>query len=51
MEVLSTMFTTVALLVSCRRHGTAWRDYFNTIETALEAAAPASRGRASRPRS
>jgi hypothetical protein len=34
------IFTTVALLVYYRGHGTAWWDYLNTIETAFEAAAP-----------
>lgn len=37
-----TVFTTAALLVSYRRHGTDWWDYLDTIETALEAAAPLS---------
>ena len=36
------IFTTAALLVSYRRHGTDWWDYLNTIETALETAAPLS---------
>ena len=36
----ATIFTTAALLVSYRRHGTDWWDYLNTIETALETAAP-----------
>jgi hypothetical protein len=34
------IFTTAALLVSYRRHGTDWWDYLNTIENALETAAP-----------
>jgi hypothetical protein len=38
----ATIFTTAALLVSYRRHGTDWWDYLNTIETALETAAPLS---------
>jgi hypothetical protein len=43
-EKLATVpiFTTAALLVSYRRHGTDWWDYLNTIETALETAAPLS---------
>ena len=36
----ATIFTTAALLVSYRRHGTDWWDYLNTFETALETAAP-----------
>jgi hypothetical protein len=34
------IFAAAALLVSYRRHGTDWWDYLNTIETALETAAP-----------
>ena len=43
-EKLATVpvFTTAALLVSYRRHGTDWWDYLNTIENALETAAPLS---------
>ena len=40
--VSATVFTTAALLVSYRRRGTDWWDYLNTIETALETAAPLS---------
>jgi hypothetical protein len=36
----ATIFTTAALLVSYHGHGTDWLDYLNTIETALETAAP-----------
>jgi hypothetical protein len=36
------ILATAALLVSYRRHGTDWWDYLNTIETALETAAPLS---------
>ena len=41
-EKLATVpvFTTAALLVSYRRHGTDWWDYLSTIENALETAAP-----------
>lgn len=40
-EKLATVpvFTTAALLVSYRRHGTDWWDYLDTIENALETAA------------
>ena len=34
------IFTTAALLVSYRRHGTDWWDYLDQIEKALETAAP-----------
>lgn len=43
-EKLATVpiFTTAALLVSYRRHGTDWWDYLDQIENALETAAPLS---------
>jgi hypothetical protein len=36
------IFTTAALLVSYRKHGTDWWDYLDQIENALETAAPLS---------
>jgi len=45
------IFTTAALLVSYRRHGSDWWNYLDAVEDALEKATPAVRRRASRPAS